>query len=116
MSLFRTFDFQEFLAFCSKIAISFKKIFRELFGFGSFPGLIASSAGHMEYSVADLLGTALIPELGANVTTGSAGDKELRLVTVAAVRAFPYKFPGRLCYDLNLSVIATFLTVIALGI
>ena len=37
----------------------------------------------------DLLGTALIPELGADVSAGAAGHVHLVLIPVAAVRADP---------------------------
>ena len=43
----------------------------------------------MQNPVADLLGTALIPELGAEVAAGTAGHIHLALVGVAALGAQP---------------------------
>ena len=38
----------------------------------------------MQHAVLDLLGAALIPELGADIATGAAGNVQLVLVAVAA--------------------------------
>lgn len=43
----------------------------------------------MQYPVTDLLGTSLVPELGSNVTAGTACHRHLVLITVSAVRALP---------------------------
>ena len=43
----------------------------------------------MKYAVLDLLGTALVPELGTNIATGTTSNVHLGLVTVAAVWALP---------------------------
>ena len=39
----------------------------------------------MQHAVADLLGAALVPVLGADVAAGAAGDVHLGLVGVAAL-------------------------------
>ena len=44
----------------------------------------------MEHAVLDLGGAALVPELGADVAAGPAGNVELALVTVAALGALPH--------------------------
>ena len=43
----------------------------------------------MQHSILDLGGAALIPELGADVAAGAAGNVHLVLIRVAAVRAAP---------------------------
>ena len=43
----------------------------------------------MQHAVLDLLRAALIPELGADITAGAAGDVQLVLVAVAALGALP---------------------------
>jgi len=67
-------------------------------------------------SVLDLLCTSLIPELGSDITAGTSCNEESVLVAVAAVRALPHQLAIIVCHDLNLAVIATFLTVVALGV
>ena len=42
----------------------------------------------MQHAVLDLLGAALIPELGADITAGAAGNVQLVLVAVAALGVF----------------------------
>ena len=59
----------------------------------------------MKYAVFDLLRPALIPELCSDVTTGSSGNKQVVLVTVATVRALPDKLAVLVGHDLNLAVI-----------
>ena len=70
----------------------------------------------MKYAVFDLLRPALIPELGSNVTTGSSGNEQVVLVTVATVRALPDKLAVLVGNNLNLAVVATDLAVVALRI
>ena len=67
-------------------------------------------------SVLDLLCTSLIPELGSDITAGTSCNEESVLVAVATVRALPHQFAIIVCHDLDLAVIATFLTVVALGV
>ena len=66
----------------------------------------------MQHPIADLLGTSLIPELGSDVAAGTACDKELVLVAVAAVRALPHQLASLILNNLDLAVIATLLTEI----
>ena len=70
----------------------------------------------MQYPVTDLLGASLVPELGADVAAGAAGNCQLVLVAVAAVGALPDQLAGFVLHDLNLAVKAAALTVIALGV
>lgn len=70
----------------------------------------------MQHSVADLLGTSLVPELCPDITAGSSCHEEGILVSVTTVRAFPYQLSCLICHDLDLPVIAAGLAVIALGI
>ena len=69
----------------------------------------------MQHAVLDLLGAALVPELGADVAAGAAGNVELVLVAVMAVRAFPHQLAVVLD-DLDLAVVAAHLAVVALGV
>lgn len=70
----------------------------------------------MKYAVFDLLRPALIPELCSDVATGSTGNEQVVLVTVATVRALPDKLAILVGHDLNLAIIAANLTVVALRI
>ena len=63
----------------------------------------------MKNSVLDLLGTSLIPELRADITAGSSGYEQLRLVMVAAVRALPDQLAGLVFLDLDLTIIAAYM-------
>ena len=74
------------------------------------------SRSQMQYAVFDFLGTALIPELGADVAAGSSGDAHFVLVAIAAVRAFPDELAVFVFDDLDLSIIAADHAVVALGI
>ena len=65
--------------------------------------------------VANLLGAALVPELGADVAAGTAGHIHLALVGVAALGALPDQLAVFLG-DLDLTVPAADLTVVALGV
>ena len=70
----------------------------------------------MQYAVFDFLGTALIPELGADVAAGSSGDAHFVLIAIAAVRAFPDELAIFVFDDLDFSIIAADHAVVALGI
>ena len=74
-----------------------------------------AAALQVQNSVADLLRATLVPELGANVAAGAAGDVQLLLVAVAAVRALPHQLAVVLD-DLDLAVVAAHLAIIALGV
>ena len=69
----------------------------------------------MQHAVLDLLRAALIPELGADIATGAAGNVQLVLVAVAALGALPHQL-AVILHDLDLAVIAADLTVIRLGV
>ena len=43
----------------------------------------------MQHAILDLLRAALIPELGADITTGAAGNVQLVLVTVVVLGERP---------------------------
>ena len=64
----------------------------------------------MQHSVFDLLGSSLVPVLGADVAAGSAGHIHLALVGVAAVGADPNEL-SVVFLDLDLTVEATLLAV-----
>ena len=62
-----------------------------------------------------LLRPALIPELRADVAAGASCNVKGVLISVAAVRTFPYKL-AVIFYYLYLTVKTTLLTVVALGV
>ena len=68
----------------------------------------------MQHAILDLLGAALVPELGADITAGAAGNVQLVLVTVAALGALPHQL-AVILNDLDLAVVAAALAVIGLG-
>ena len=70
----------------------------------------------MKYAVFDLLRPSLIPELGSDVAAGSSGNKQVVLVTVATVRALPDELAILIGHDLDLTVVAADLAVVALRI
>ena len=70
----------------------------------------------MQYSVLDLFGAALVPELGSDISAGAAGNGHLALIGIAAVRADPDQFAVRIFLDGDLAVITAGLAVIALGV
>ena len=70
----------------------------------------------MQNPILDLLSTSLVPELGADVAAGTAGDVHLGLVGVAALRADPDELAVRVFLDLDLAVEAADLTVIRLRV
>ena len=69
----------------------------------------------MQHALLDLLRAALVPELGADVAAGTAGDVHLVLIGVAALRAAPDELAAVLD-DLDLAVPAADLTVVGLGV
>ena len=69
----------------------------------------------MQHAVLDLLRAALIPELGADITAGAAGNVQLVLVAVAALGALPDQLAVVL-YDPDLAVVAAALAVVGLGV
>ena len=69
----------------------------------------------MQHSILDLGSPALIPELGADVAAGAAGDIQLVLVAVVALRALPHQL-AVLLYDLDLAIVAADLAVVTLGV
>ena len=69
----------------------------------------------MQHPILDLLCPALVPELGADITAGAAGNVQLVLVTVAALGALPHQL-AVIFNDLDLSVVAAALAVIGLGV
>ena len=64
----------------------------------------------MQHAVLDLLGAALIPELGADITAGAAGNVQLVLVAVAALGALPHQL-AVILHDLDLAVVAAALAI-----
>ena len=69
----------------------------------------------MQHPILDLLRPALVPELGADIAAGAAGNIQLVLVTVAALGAFPHQLAVVLD-DLDLAVVAAALAVVGLGV
>ena len=70
----------------------------------------------MKHSVLDLLGTALVPVLGSDVSAGSSGNGHLALITVSTVRALPNKLAHIVLDDLDLAVITAAFAIIRLGV
>ena len=70
----------------------------------------------MEDPVPDLLGSALVPKLGADITAGAAGYVHFALIPVAALGAGPDQLAIGVFLDFNFSVIATDLAVVGLGV
>ena len=70
----------------------------------------------MKHPVSDLLSPSLVPELGSNITAGSAGYKHMVLILISAVGALPDKLSGFILLDCHFSVIAAAFAVIALRI
>ena len=69
----------------------------------------------MKYSLFNFLSSTLIPELSADIAAGTTSHVHLALIGVAAVGTLPYQLPV-LLDDLDFSVEAAHLTIIALGI
>ena len=70
----------------------------------------------MQNALLDFLCTALVPELGSDITAGTAGNIHCVLIGISAARAFPDQLFVFIFNDLDLSVITAFLAVVALGI
>ena len=68
----------------------------------------------MQHTVGNLRCSALVPVLRADVAAGAPRDMHLRLVAVAALRAFPDQFSCIVLYNPDLSIVAAYITVIAL--
>ena len=68
----------------------------------------------MQNSLLDLLRSSLIPELRSDISAGTSCNIQCILVAVSAMWTLPYELSFLICYNLNLSVISTFLTVITL--
>ena len=68
----------------------------------------------MQNTLLDFLSSALIPELSPDIAAGAAGYVQLILVGIAAVGAGPDELAVLVFLDLNLSVIAAYLAVVAL--
>ena len=84
--------------------------------FDSFiPLCLSPDILQVKHSFFDLLCSSLIPELCSDVSAGTSCNVELALVTVSAMRAFPYEL-SVILDDLDLAVVAAYLTVIALRI
>ena len=69
----------------------------------------------VQYPFLNFLCSALIPELCSDVSAGTSRHIELALVTVSAMRAFPYEL-SVILDDPDLAVVTAYLTVIALRI
>ena len=69
----------------------------------------------MQHPILDLLCPALVPELGADIAAGAAGNVQLVLVAVAALGALPHQL-AVILHDLDLAVVAAALAVIRLGV
>ena len=70
----------------------------------------------MQYSISNLLRSSLVPELTADIATGSSCNVHLCLVTVVAVWTLPNKFAVIIFYNHYLAIIATNLTVVRLSV
>lgn len=70
----------------------------------------------MQHAVLDLLCSALVPELGPDISTCPAGYVHLVLILVPAVGAFPHEFSFLVLHDLDLAVKAAAFAVVALGV
>ena len=57
----------------------------------------------MQHSLLNLLRSALIPELGSDISTRSAGYIHLVLITIAAAWTLPYELAVFISYDLDLT-------------
>ena len=70
----------------------------------------------MQYPLFYLLGASLIPELGSDISAGTSCHIHLILICVAAIGTFPDELAVGIRNNLNLSVIITLLSIIALGV
>ena len=67
-------------------------------------------------TVTDFLRASLVPELCSDISAGTAGNGHLILIVVSAVRALPDQLTGLILDDLDLAIVTTTLTVIALRV
>ena len=74
------------------------------------------AALQMQYPFPDLLCSPLIPELRSNIAACPPRHIHFILIGTAAVWALPDQLAVSIVNNIDLSVIAAFLTVIALGI
>ena len=70
----------------------------------------------MQDPILDLLGTALVPILGADIAAGTAGNVHLALVGIAALGADPNELAVGVLLNGDLAVIAAGLAVVGLGV
>ena len=70
----------------------------------------------MQNSFFNFLGSALIPELSADIAAGTAGNVHLALIGVAAGGALPDQLAALVLFDHDLTVVAAALAVVALGV
>jgi hypothetical protein len=70
----------------------------------------------MQYSILNLLGSALVPELGADIAAGSSGNRQLLLILISAVGATPLELSVAVLHNLNLSVITAGTAIVGLGV
>ena len=70
----------------------------------------------MEDSFLDLLGASLIPVLRTDIATSTSCNVHLGLIAVVTMGALPNKLAVLIVGDFNLTVEATYLTVVALGV
>ena len=70
----------------------------------------------MQNPILDLLGTALVPVLGADVAAGSSCHVHFALVGIAALGADPDELTVGVLLNGDLTVIAALLTVVRLGV
>ena len=68
----------------------------------------------MQDAVLDFLSSTLIPVLGADIATSTAGNIHLGLVGIAALGAFPNQL-AIVFADLDLTIKTAALAVVALG-
>ena len=69
----------------------------------------------VQHPVFDLLGAALVPELGTDVAAGTPGHVHFALIPIAALGADPNQLVV-IFLDLDLSIVAADLAVIGLGV
>ena len=69
----------------------------------------------VQYPFLDLLCSALIPELRSDITAGTSCHVQGVLIGVTAVGATPYQLAVLILHQ-NLSVVATRLAIVALGV
>ena len=70
----------------------------------------------MKHSLLNLLSSALVPILCADIATGTSCNVHLCLIAIAAMRTFPNELAVIVIRDLDLTVKAANLAIVALGI